>query len=363
MKKIAVIGAGSTGHAIAADLSILGYQINIYEKPCFKEKLEAIKGRGGIEIIKNGTRSFTKINMITTDIKKAINDVDIIIVSVLATKHEEYAKIVLPHIKDGQIIIISPGNAGSIVFWNKMYQMNIKKDITIGDIEGNLYACRLIEPATVFIGLPVTTKYVSAFPAIKTKKIIKNLSGIYNFLPAKNILETALNVPNITHHLIASLLNTGSIENSGGKYYLYRNGLTPSIIKCIKSIACEKNKVFNKLGYTDRYNIAFIEKAAKEDRYPELSEFRALIGPTSMRHRYIVEDAQIGVSLLVSLGKLLNVPTPISKAVLRIASVITDVDYIQEGRTLNSLGLSCMTPNQINKYLFYGKEGEILENN
>ena len=39
-ERIAVLGAGGTGHAIAADLTLAGFEINLYEEPMFKENIE-----------------------------------------------------------------------------------------------------------------------------------------------------------------------------------------------------------------------------------------------------------------------------------------------------------------------------------
>jgi opine dehydrogenase len=362
MKKVAVLGAGSTGHAIAADLTIAGFQVTLYEHPDFKEKIEGALFRGGIEIKGATRKGFVKIHKITLDIKEALEDVDLIIVATWATRHEEIAELCLPHLKNGQVIAISPGNAGSLVFAKKLNDDPSRK-VTIVDIEGNLYACRLVAPATVFVGLPTSPKYVAAFPAQDTQSAINAFAGIYEFLPAKNLLEVALNVPNITHHLAASLLNTGSIEKSGGEYYLYRQGLTPSIIRCIKAIVYEKAAILKALGYNDRYNIGFIEQAASETEFPELAEFRALIGPTSMQHRYIIEDAAIGVSLLVSLGELLHIPTPATKAIITLASIINQTDYLQQGRTIDKLGLADFNVDQLNYYLTHGKREDKCSTN
>ncbi len=50
-EKIAVLGAGNGGCAMAADLSMVGYEINLYEYPDYADNLKPIIERGGIEII------------------------------------------------------------------------------------------------------------------------------------------------------------------------------------------------------------------------------------------------------------------------------------------------------------------------
>ena len=167
------------------------------------------------------------------------------------------------------------------------------------------------------------------------------------------MLEIALSSPNVVIHLAGSLLNTGAIEQSGGDYYLMRQGLTPSVMRCIHAAAEERAVLLNVLGYTiNRTDI--LERAAVRGQYPELEMFRNAIGPTSMRHRYITEDAPTSVALMVSLGQMINVATPLSAALLALASVINNTDYLKEGRTVEKLGISRLSIDQLNRFLHEG---------
>ena len=75
-----------------------------------------------------------------------------------------------------------------------------------------------------------------------------------------------------------------------------------------------------------------------------------------MRHRFVDEDARVGASLIISLGDLLGIPTPLARAMLNFASIINDFDYLKHGRTLDNLGLSNFTAEELNRYL---KEGSL----
>jgi opine dehydrogenase len=57
-------------------------------------------------------------------------------------------------------------------------------------------------------------------------------------------------------------------------------------------------------------------------------------------HRYIVKDVAIGLVLWSSLGRAVSVPTPLTDALIDLASGITGVDYRSRGRTLERLGLA-----------------------
>ena len=77
-------------------------------------------------------------------------------------------------------------------------------------------------------------------------------------------------------------------------------------------------------------------------------------GPRSTDHRMISEDIPYGLVPYTSFAELANVPTPTMDALITIASVINQVDYLQTGRTVESLGLSGYTPQDLIKYVNNG---------
>ena len=165
MKKIAILGGGGTGHAAAADLTLAGHEVNLYEQPEFnKGNIEAILERGGITIKGPVREGFANINNATAEIGEALKDVSIIIVACRVPRQEEFAELCAPFLRDGQTILMSPGNAGSILFTNRLKELGVREKVTIAETEGNLYSCRLVAPAEVMVALTPPVKHVAAFP-------------------------------------------------------------------------------------------------------------------------------------------------------------------------------------------------------
>ncbi len=69
-------------------------------------------------------------------------------------------------------------------------------------------------------------------------------------------------------HLAGSLLNTGAIENAKGAFYLFGQGLSPSVLRCMRAIYEEKLALFEKLSYRDRFNWNFLERIMNPGEYP-----------------------------------------------------------------------------------------------
>lgn len=353
--RITVIGAGGTGLAAAADLTLSGCRVTLYEEPEFANALRDVEDRGGITLTGAGRTGHAKVDRVTTEIGEALEGTQVVLVAVVAPRHEKIARLCAPYLRDGQVVLFSPGNAGSLVLANILRETKPRPDVKIAELEGNLYPCRVTGKAEAIIAMPMKSKCVAAFPARDTGAVIAALSPFYAMQPATNVIEAALNSPNVVIHLAASLLNLGAIERSGGAYYLYKTGLTPSVLRGVEAVHEEKVLVFKALGYNERSPLDHLKKVAKTNEFPDLDLFRGLIGPTSAKHRYITEDASTGVSLMISLGEMLDVPVPTTKALVSLASAINHVDYLAAGRTLGNLGIPPLTADQLNRFLADGE--------
>lgn len=352
LKKIAVIGGGGTGHTLAADLSRRGFDVSLCEEPEHQDALADAIRAGGVNVSGALPSGFVRVR-VDPDFDSVVSRADIIFVAVVANRHERLARRLGKSLRNGQAIVIGPDNGGSLVFAKVFRELGIKQDVLIGGLAGNYFACRLVGPASVFVGMPPAAKKIAAFPAKATQRLIGELEGLFDWIAATNVLEMALATPNIPNHLAGAILNTGAVEFADGRFNLFRDGLSPSVVRCIEAVAAERNTLLAKLAYPEIHS-PMLKKIAKLDAHPELDMFRDLAGPASMAHRYVDEDAQAGIALMVSLGQALGVPTPVTSGLLAIASAMNGVDYYAQGRTCQVLGLGGLTVAEINRFLETG---------
>lgn len=353
-KNVAVIGGGTTGHAAAADLTLAGHQVVLFEEARYSEHLYKVQEAGGIHLKGAGQTGMAKIHRITHDIGEALDAAELVLEAVHAKRHPDIAKMAAPHLRDEHVWMILPGNAGSLATVNVWQQMQVKAKPCIAELESSFYACRLTGPAEVTLVLPPSPKYIAAYPSKETPAVIDAFKDVYELMPAANVFEAALNSPNINTHLMGSLLNAGAIEKAEGKFILYAQGYTPAVIRCIKALSAEKSTLFRVLGYANRSKPKSLEAVADPNGPPELALLRTAYGPDSMQHRYITEDAYACASLIISLGELAGVPTPLFQAMVTLASAINGTDYLAQGRTLKNLGLDGLKVDQVHTFLAEG---------
>ncbi|MDR3332853.1 MAG: NAD/NADP octopine/nopaline dehydrogenase family protein [Synergistaceae bacterium] len=353
--RIAIIGSGATAHAAAATFSLQGNSVALADLPQYGDALGSVMDRGGILLRGNGLVGFAKPDLVTTDVPSATRDADAVIISVVAGRHEEIARAIAGTLSAGQVVAIAPGNAGSLIF-DRALKAKASGAI-IGEIQGNLFPCRLTGPAEVLAGGGLRKKRFAAYPAKRTPDAIRSLDGILELEAARHVFEVALNSPNVIIHLISAALNASKIEDMGEDFSLFIHGLTPGVLRAVDAAWLEWRAVMDALGYWQMDSPAeYLRLVADRGARPELDVFRSLKGPDSLRHRYVSEDAPCGVSLLVSLAKAAGVEVPLTMAALTLFSVINGVDYYAQGRTLENFGLAGRSPSEIDRLLIDGAD-------
>ncbi len=108
---VAVLGGGAVGKTIAADCVLGGNKdVRLYDiEPYASESLKDVEKTGitlkGIQKNKYGfKRSGTAhFNLVTTDIKKAVEGSKLIIVAIPSVAHEAFFEKLVPVLEDGQL--------------------------------------------------------------------------------------------------------------------------------------------------------------------------------------------------------------------------------------------------------------------
>lgn len=354
LQRIAVIGAGNGGHAMAADMTLKGFPVRFYEMPQFADNIRPAQEQGGIKLTGVVGEGFAQPELITTDIAAALQGASHIFVVTQAVGHEKAAQLCAPHLEENQTVVLFPGSGGTLQFAKTMSDMGVTKKVYLAETVTLPYACRLQGPAHINVHHgSAAHEVIAAFPARDNKAVIETVRPAYPALTATtHVLEVALYNPNILLHPVGVIFNLGRIEFSKGEFWMYKEGFTPSVRKILGALEAEKMALLRNLGleperFEDFYEYRYQEKWADFAKV-------ASKGPFSAQTRYISEDIPIGMVLWASLGEMLGVPTPTAHSLIHISSVIHDTDYWQGGRTMQKLGLDGMTTDELKNYLMEG---------
>ncbi len=357
-KTVAVIGAGNGGFAMAADLALSGWKVHLYEMPRFKENITPLLKEGGIQITGAANTGFAKLARITSDIREAVEEASCLMVNMVSLAHEEVAELLAPVVHEDQPIFILPGNAGSLVFTKIFRKKGKRMNAPVAEVLTLPYGCRKTSTTSVNVSRLLGRILVAAFPSRDNDRALKIFQKFYPRTSLmSNVLEVAINNPNIILHPAPSMLNMARIEFSKGDFGLYQEGFSPSVMKVMDGLDQEIMNLQKGLGlpvysykklFETRYEKSF------EDQFGFMQK-AGNRGPFDVKTRYITEDVPVGMVLVASLGRKLGIPTPTFDATIHLCGLMNGIDYWKEGRTLERLGLADLDLAQLRKYLSEGE--------
>ena len=143
MAQVAVLGGGGTGCYIAAELKLRGFSVSLYEEQGFwKENIQGIIDNGGVEMTGLGLNGFAKPDLITDDLAQALEGAELLVVSMVAWRHEKLARDLKPLVTDDTAILLSAGNFGSIRL-KRAFGPDCRA--VVGETSGNMFSCRMLE--------------------------------------------------------------------------------------------------------------------------------------------------------------------------------------------------------------------------
>ncbi|MET3617792.1 opine dehydrogenase [Peptoniphilus olsenii] len=400
-KPIAVLGGGAVGKTIAADSKLGGVEVRLYDIMPFAEKsLKGLEKTGilldGIQRNRDGFERSGKafIDVITSDMKEAVKGAGIIVVACGSWGHEPMFKELIPHLEDGQVIMIFADNFGCLLLRRMMRDMNCDKDVIIGGWSSAPYGTR-VESINGFQFPHVGVKYRaitlrgSALPMTDTESFIEAgkylpaMDAVYNG-DGLTIGETILDIDfanvNPVIHVPATVLGVSTMENWGviycghdrTTYSMYSHGLSPSICEVQYKFYNEEIALANEIGVgIPKYKkkMFFSRRSVLTQEYMGLDENgddnvvfpldqpsdEGNTGPNSIHHRYMTEDVPIGCKIYHDLGVQYGVKTPVIDSMIILAGAMHDKNFFEESKyTLEYLGIDNMSKEELLEYLNNG---------
>jgi opine dehydrogenase len=359
--QITVIGAGHGGRAMAADLAVRGYAVRLFNRNY--NHIEEIAARGGIEVmLEDGTQVFGRIRVITSDIARALDGADLIMVVVPASGHREIALTTAPHLHDGQIVVLNPGRTGgALEFEYTLREAECEADLIVAEAETFIFASRSVGPAQSHIFRRKNTVPLAALPATHTSDVLDLLQEVYpQFIAAPNVLYTSLNNMGAVFHPALALLNAGWIEATGGDFEFYVDGVTPSTARILDRLDRERVTVATAMGIQAESACGWLARAYSaygETLYDAMHDnpgYKGIKAPSKLRHRYIFEDVPFSLVPIAELGRRFGVDVWGMEAMIQVACVIDGTDYRHRGRTLDKMGLVGLSVEEITRLVDTG---------
>lgn len=358
MTTYCVLGAGHGGLALAGHLGLMGFNARLWSRsPASTVGVAAV---GGV-LLEGVVAGFGPVRAVS-NLQEALDGADVVLVAVPASAHAELAELCAPYLSDGQKVLLLPGRtAGAIEFSHGLRRAGCTADLVVGEAQSFPYASRRTGPHTAHIHGFKRQVLAAALPAHRTEELLDVVRLAFpQFRSAPWVWKTSLDNIGAIFHPAVALLNAARIETTGGAFRHYVDGISRSVAGLLEQLDGERVAIARALGVgvvTAREWVAEaygVERSSLYDAIQEVPAYATVGAPLSLDHRYIWEDVPTGLVPIAELGKACGMLAPVTEAIINLADTMCQHDFRRVGRTLERLGMTGWSPEQIARYALEG---------
>jgi opine dehydrogenase len=360
--KIAVLGGGNGSFATAGDFALQGHEVRLWRRDA--HLIAEHRAAGSRVVLKDSNgRHDVQLALVTTDIAEAVRGTELILCPVPAFAQLDIARLLVPHLGDGQVVFLPPATFGSMIFAKAARDAGNRAIACFAETGTLPWLTRKHGPLEVAITIRARRLPVGVFPLKNADHALAVIGRAFPGViePCGDALSGALMNAGPIIHPPLIVMNAGPIEHFE-RWDIHKEGTQASIRRVTDALDAERIAVREGFGYGGpHFPLAhhyategeqWMYGRGSHDRLTDSGDWRERIVLTE--HRYMREDLRLGLSLLVSAAELAGVTTPLAKAFLAIGGAICGEDFLKGGRTLASLGLGGLGREELQNLLREG---------
>ncbi|HJZ20718.1 MAG TPA: NAD/NADP octopine/nopaline dehydrogenase family protein [Bradyrhizobium sp.] len=345
--RIAVLGGGNGSFAAAGDFALQGHEVRLWRRDA--AAVAEHRANGSRILVKDARgRHDLQLALATTDIGEAIREAELILCPMPAFAQTDIAKLLAPHLSDGQVVFLPPATFGSVIFAQAARHAGNAARVAFAETGTLPWLARKHGPFEVAITIRAKRLPVGVFPQKLSDHAIALISRAFPgaIEPCGDALSGALMNAGPIIHPPLIVMNAGPIEHFE-RWDIHKEGTQPPIRRVTDALDAERIAVREAFGYgAPHFPLAnhyasegeeWMYGRGSHDRLTDSGDWRERIVLTE--HRYMLEDLRLGLSFLVSTAALAGVDTPLARSFLAIGGAMCNQDFMRTGRTLASLGL------------------------
>ncbi len=345
--RIAVLGGGNGSFAAAGDFALADHETRLWRRDT--AAVAAHEAAGGTILVKDfsGPRE-ARLALVTGDIGAALRGAELILCPTPANAQADIAALLAPHLVDGQVVFLPPGTFGSVLFAKAALAAGNRAKVAYAETGTLPWLTRKHGPHEVAITVRAKRLPTGEFPlAYKDRALALRRTAFPGAIEeCGDALSAALMNAGPIIHPPLIIMNAGALQHFK-RWDIHKEGTQPAIRRVTDALDRERVTVREALGYGPphfplanhyaREGEEWMYGRGSHDRLTDSGDWREHIALTE--HRYMREDTALGLSFLISVAALADVPTPLAQAFLHIGAAICGEDFLRSGRTLENLGL------------------------
>jgi opine dehydrogenase len=326
--KVGILGCGGIGLGSAAFLAVRGHEAMVWSPG--GKGAEALRGE---PLQAGGTVEARVAVRVAGSVAELATWSDVLLVAVPLNGHRAVMDALLPHLRAGQMVIVSSMCSLSSLY---LYEAALARGvrISVASFGTTVLTARRQGPAQVRVMTVRTSLGVSCLPRSALPQALATCAALFGerFTPDENSLATALANINPVAHGPLALLNWTRIERAENwpQYHF----MTPRVAAVIEQLDAERLAVAEAFGLRvrtiERHFAQSFDTTSRRlaDIAAELHAKRGgPPGPTDVATRFLSEDVPYGLVFTLALGHVAQVRTPATEATAAMAGMLVGSDF------------------------------------
>jgi opine dehydrogenase len=348
MTTVAIVGAGPVGRATAAYLAHHEIPVALWS-PSGKSTQALTSGGGRGRLAYEGAlHGEADLGILATP--DALATFDVVVIAVPGHAYPAVLPRVAAHLHGKQLVIVS-GALSLAPLWLFERAGKPNDRPVIASWGTTLATARHAGPAKVLINTLRATFEVAAIPSSRLGGVLETCRALFGerFTPMDNILATALLNVNPVAHVAEVLPNLTRIDKREN-WPLFDN-LTPSAARIGVAVDLERQAIARAFGFDVRsiHEHTHLSYHVPLGSYAEMAaaihaKYGGPPGPTTLEHRYVLEDVPYGLVFYETLARLVNVPVPNMSAAITLICSAYGRDLRLDNPLLTELALATSSP-------------------
>jgi len=361
---VTICGCGSGGMAMAADLSLLGCRVNLFEIPAFGVNLEPIRAQGGIRLMGqafSGKTGLAALNAVTDDPQEALEGSELVFINVPAMAVGPFLQHLAPHFSQGQVVVVTTGYWAALRHRELLQESGALDQYVFAEMSIMPYLSAKTGPAEVDVGNYKRELSMSAWPARGNRVALDMVSRVYPHTRVlENVVELNFQPGNPGVHPQVTLPRAAFFFERAHTFHFYGE-VSMCASKLTDAHDIERMQVAAAYGYVSMTwpeycrrvypyqgdNLYELHGTARDPHAHKWNQIEEI-------ERLLVEDICYSFIPMEGLAKVVGLQVPVTTAMVEILTVFTGYDYRANAVTMGDLGLDGLDREQIVDFATHG---------
>lgn len=326
---VTVLGAGAGGLAGAVELAQAGYEVRLWSR---NPATLAPYGQGAVAHAGALGEGRAQLALVTTELAGALAGATAAVISLPAFLHARlFAD--LADLDWDAPVVLSPGHTGGALHFRQVFRDRGRRPPPVAELSTLPYVSRSQPGGGVLVTGRAQRLRCGSLPGHEQAAALA--AHLFSCaLDHTDVLASSLSNVNLVLHPPGAVLAAAWVEATGGDFTFYVDAMTPGVGRVVDALDAERREVAAALGHQlpglalEMARVGTVDEGATGPPGAIAAAVRAgqanraIRAPSSLGHRYYIEDFACGLAPFLALAAVAGRPAPIAGSLLSLGRAL-----------------------------------------